>query len=320
MVYLNNKTSYKLSHTLPRNWATLRDSLVVLLWGVVLLVNKTITMKKTIGFLVAVLVLVPMVSFASFDVSLKYGSRGEAVSELQDFLNDQGTYTGKIDGKFGLGTLKAVKAWQRANNLTVDGYFGRMSRAKANDTLAQILSDSNATELAETGIISFPSLSPIEGCTSVVGYSVTTGRKCDGSVPMVVQVLPQQSIPNVPAQEVIQPKIPSPTINPIEVPFSELGGKWNFIFVSRFERSDALTLFVNNVYNGDIVTITFNGQTTTNTFTGGDIGEPLLYGSYQFPETIGLNPETEYPYILKVQRGDKYSVRTGVFKTLKDYN
>lgn len=40
MLRLDNKTSYKPSHTQPRNGKALRDGLAVPLWGFVLLVNK----------------------------------------------------------------------------------------------------------------------------------------------------------------------------------------------------------------------------------------------------------------------------------------
>lgn len=86
---------------------------------------------------------------ASFDISLKYGSRGDAVEQLQDFLTDQGFYTGKIDGKFGLGTLRSVKAFQKANGLAPDGFFGKASRAKATSILADILKSSQDAEKAD---------------------------------------------------------------------------------------------------------------------------------------------------------------------------
>ncbi len=108
-------------------------------------------MKK---IFVAFLICLPMVSFANFDSSLKYGSRGDAVIEVQDFLQEEGFYTGKLDGRYGFGTFSAVKKFQDANGLKVDGYFGKASRTKANEILAVILQDSNADEQTETGTIS----------------------------------------------------------------------------------------------------------------------------------------------------------------------
>src|SRR3990167_6739588 len=107
-------------------------------------------MKK---LLILILICFPLMGFANFDVSLKFGSKGESVFELQEFLQDQNFYTGKIDGKFGFGTLRAVKAFQAKEGLKIDGYFGRVSREKANIILADLLKDSNDTEIIETGTI-----------------------------------------------------------------------------------------------------------------------------------------------------------------------
>ena len=46
-------------------------------------------MKKIILSVFALRILLPTLAFASFDISLKYGSRGEAVIELQDFLQEE---------------------------------------------------------------------------------------------------------------------------------------------------------------------------------------------------------------------------------------
>lgn len=114
-------------------------------------------MKKAIVILSFIALFVfPTLSLASFDVSLKYGSKGDLVIELQDFLTDQGLYTGKLDGRYGFGTLKAVKAFQTANDLKVDGYFGKGSRAKANEILLNLLNGSNISEKEETGIVATP--------------------------------------------------------------------------------------------------------------------------------------------------------------------
>lgn len=135
-------------------------------------------MKKTILYGLVLALLIPSLTFASFDSSLKYGSKGDAVSELQDFLQDQGYLTGKIDGKFGLGTRKAVIAWQSANNLSADGYFGALSRQKASEQLTAELQPSLDAEQKETGTVSAPLM---DGCKSTDGFSLSTGKKCDGT-------------------------------------------------------------------------------------------------------------------------------------------
>lgn len=56
--------------------------------------------------------------------TLRYGDRGEDVKILQKSLNI------KADGVFGTQTLKAVKDFQKANKLVVDGIVGIKTRTK----------------------------------------------------------------------------------------------------------------------------------------------------------------------------------------------
>lgn len=159
-------------------------------------------MKKTLYLLgILAIIVFPTLTFASFDTSLKYGSRGDAVSELQDFLTDQNVYTGKVDGKFGLGTFKAVKAFQTANSLSVDGYFGKASREAAQTLLAAELKTSDDAEVAETGNVS-PAVVTMSGCTSTSGFSVTTGHPCNGSTPAPVSDTGTQTALNSLTQQV----------------------------------------------------------------------------------------------------------------------
>lgn len=63
---------------------------------------------------------------------LKKGSKGDAVKALQILLIGRGHSCGSsgADGDFGSGTDKAVKAYQKANGLTVDGSVGATTWAK----------------------------------------------------------------------------------------------------------------------------------------------------------------------------------------------
>jgi hypothetical protein len=56
--------------------------------------------------------------------SLRLNSRGEAVSQLQERLQQLGHYTGAIDGIYGQLTFAAVTKFQQAEGLTVDGIAG----------------------------------------------------------------------------------------------------------------------------------------------------------------------------------------------------
>lgn len=56
--------------------------------------------------------------------TIKFGVYGTHVVYLQQRLTVKGYGVGAIDGKFGIKTLEAVKAFQAENNLTVDGIVG----------------------------------------------------------------------------------------------------------------------------------------------------------------------------------------------------
>ena len=61
--------------------------------------------------------------------SLRRGSVGSSVLTVQSQLQKLGYYSGKLDSDFGRGTREAVKAFQTANHLTVDGVVGSVTYA-----------------------------------------------------------------------------------------------------------------------------------------------------------------------------------------------
>ncbi len=56
--------------------------------------------------------------------SLRQGSSGDTVRQIQTKLRNWGYYTGTVDGVYGPNTTEAVKFFQRKNNLTPDGVCG----------------------------------------------------------------------------------------------------------------------------------------------------------------------------------------------------
>jgi hypothetical protein len=64
--------------------------------------------------------------------TLKNGSKGEAVKELQRFLNAKLNLGLVVDGEMGPKTLMVVKEWQRENGLIADGFVGVKTKAKMN--------------------------------------------------------------------------------------------------------------------------------------------------------------------------------------------
>lgn len=60
---------------------------------------------------------------------LYWGSKGSKVSEVQRKLRQWGYYDGPIDGRYGGGTFKAVKKFQKKNGLRQDGIVGKKTAA-----------------------------------------------------------------------------------------------------------------------------------------------------------------------------------------------
>lgn len=88
-------------------------------------------MKKLIlrAFVLA-LAAVMLLTSVSLAATLRKGDKGDNVVALQTGLAAKGYYAGKIDGIFGAGTLKAVKAFQKAESLKVDGLAGKATQAR----------------------------------------------------------------------------------------------------------------------------------------------------------------------------------------------
>lgn len=110
-------------------------------------------MKKLI--LSLTLLLFPiLVSAQTFEHDLYFGLRNDSdVIKLQEFLTDQGVYSGPITGNFFSLTLKGVKDFQARESIApVAGYFGPLTRAKANAILDVQVEASNEQAIAETGL------------------------------------------------------------------------------------------------------------------------------------------------------------------------
>ena len=82
--------------------------------------------QRIITMLLALtLALVPALSAQAYrSTTLRAGMRGNEVAEMQTALISLGYLGGTADGIFGINTEKAVKNFQRANNLTADGLAG----------------------------------------------------------------------------------------------------------------------------------------------------------------------------------------------------
>lgn len=86
--------------------------------------------------------------------TLRNGSRGSAVTALQEMLNGLGFESGKADGIFGPKTEAAVKRFQEANGLTVDGIAGEQTLTTLAMRAAQMADSVPATPVTYTITIS----------------------------------------------------------------------------------------------------------------------------------------------------------------------
>ena len=79
---------------------------------------------------------------------LHEGDYGDAVYQMQTRLFELGFYNGRIDGRFGPDTTEAVRAFQAANGLTVDGVPGKGTFAAMQSASAVTASASQETAKA----------------------------------------------------------------------------------------------------------------------------------------------------------------------------
>lgn len=70
------------------------------------------------------------------EVRIQFGQTGPGVVQVQTKLWELKYYTGAVDGKFGHSTVTAVRDFQQANGLKVDGIVGKATWAKLHDGAA----------------------------------------------------------------------------------------------------------------------------------------------------------------------------------------
>lgn len=142
---------------------------------------------------------------------LKEGAKGKEVRELQQKLVDWG-YSLKVDGQFGPLTVRAVKAFQAANGLAVDGVVGKKTwEVMANPTiLHRVKRGDSLYTLARRYGVSIETIMDANDLTDeiiIIGWELTIPR------PQVVAALAQnrmnttsvgQAVAAGPAEQVYQ--------------------------------------------------------------------------------------------------------------------
>ena len=87
------------------------------------------------------------------DITLRIGSKGEAVKDVQRRLKELGYYKSSIDGSYGSVTASAVKAFQQKNSLTADGVCGEDTLKMLNSSSAKGANDSDKDDEDDDGTL-----------------------------------------------------------------------------------------------------------------------------------------------------------------------
>lgn len=96
-----------------------------------------------LGILIA-----PSLAYAAFEQDLYFGVVGDEVATLQQFLTDQGLYAGPVNGNFFSLTQSAVKRFQEREGISpAAGYFGPLTRARANSILIPVSRERQIADL-----------------------------------------------------------------------------------------------------------------------------------------------------------------------------
>ena len=96
--------------------------------------------------------------------TLKKGDSNDAVKAMQQKLISLGYLSGKADGKFGVMTYQALQAFQKANNLSVDGVAGAKTLSKLDGNAVAASSTASKTPATKTNTTS----------TTTGGYSASS--------------------------------------------------------------------------------------------------------------------------------------------------
>lgn len=126
--------------------------------------------------------------------TLKKGSSGDLVKQVQQKLKNWGYLTGKVDGIFGNATKTAVQKFQRKNGLTADGIVGKKTfdalgiKASSNNNSS---SSSNKTPTTSTNNDTYLLAKCIHGEARGESY---TGQVAVGAV--ILNRVKSSSFPN----------------------------------------------------------------------------------------------------------------------------
>ena len=128
------------------------------------------------------------------------GSRGDEVVKIQTVLQNQGLYSGKLDGIYGSNTKNAVIKFQKINGLTADGVAGK-------NTLNAMGIGSSSGQSANTGAAGGYSSNDVALLAKVISAE-SRGEPYEGQVAVgavILNRIEHPSFPNTLAGVVYQP-------------------------------------------------------------------------------------------------------------------
>ena len=149
-------------------------------------------MKRILAVLMVLAVLIAALPVQAAD-TLRRGSQGSEVIELQTALKTLGYYTGDVDGVYGKSTEEAVKAFQRDASIKVDGVAGDMTLSRLYEDNAAKSGTSIVPMIIEEGmqvLEPVPSAQPAAAeAASLASYKKLTSGDSGEGVTMLQNVL-----------------------------------------------------------------------------------------------------------------------------------
>ena len=150
--------------------------------------------------------------------TLKYGSQGQDVKELQGRLKYLGYFYGKVDGIFGTATQKSVKWFQSEFGMKVDGIVGSKTKNKLYNatkkwTPSETTTSTGGTQTSESDKISGSnskgfSANDLKLMANAV-YGESRGEPYEGQVAVAAVILNRvksTSFPNTVSGVIFQPR------------------------------------------------------------------------------------------------------------------
>ena len=117
--------------------------------------KKTISVKKAVAYMICAMMIISMTTASHAAETMRRGSRGDDVREVQEMLISLGYLEGGADGIFGAKTEGAVFKFQQDNGLDATGIVGEGTYAalKKGDVVQEASAALEADAAQETGTV-----------------------------------------------------------------------------------------------------------------------------------------------------------------------